>query len=98
MLYVLLFFQSSLTTPRWLSPAVVHSISLRSRTGWFQGVVFDALYKSVKNGTETRKSLEYNGCKTYRGDLERELKETNDQVIWRAGKTVRTLRPDAKPE
>jgi len=56
------------------------------------------LYKSVKDGTETRKSLEFNGRKTYREDLERELKEVNDQEMWRAGKTVRALRPDAKPE
>jgi len=60
--------------------------------------VFEALYKSVKDGTETRKALEFNGRKTYREDLERELKEINDQEIWRAGKTVRALRPDAKPE
>jgi len=58
--------------------------------------VFEKLYESVKNGTETRKSLEFNGRSTYRKDLERELKEINDQEIWRAGKTVRALRPDAK--
>jgi ketol-acid reductoisomerase len=52
----------------------------------------------VKNGTETRKSLEFNGRKTYRQDLERELKEIDNQEIWRAGKTVRALRPDAKKE
>lgn len=60
--------------------------------------VFEKLYESVKNGTETRKSLEFNGRKTYRQDLERELKEIDDQEIWRAGKTVRALRPDAKKE
>ena len=58
--------------------------------------VFEALYKSVKDGTETRKALEFNGRMTYREDLERELKEIKDQEIWRAGKTVRALRPDAK--
>jgi hypothetical protein len=47
--------------------------------------IFEQLYESVKNGTETRKSLEYNGRKTYREDLARELKEINDQEIWRAG-------------
>lgn len=60
--------------------------------------MFEALYKSVKDGTETRKALEFNGRSTYREDLERELKEINDQEIWRAGKTVRALRPDSKPE
>ncbi|KAF9484365.1 ketol-acid reductoisomerase [Pholiota conissans] len=60
--------------------------------------VFEALYKSVKDGTETRKSLEYNGRATYREDLQKELDEINNQEIWRAGKVVRSLRPDYKPE
>lgn len=47
--------------------------------------VFEKLYESVKNGTETRKSLEYNGRSTYREDLAKELAEINDQEIWRAG-------------
>jgi len=58
--------------------------------------VFEKLYKSVRNGTETRKALEFNGRSTYRQDLARELKEIDDQEIWRAGKTVRSLRPDYK--
>ncbi|KZT29664.1 ketol-acid reductoisomerase, partial [Neolentinus lepideus HHB14362 ss-1] len=58
--------------------------------------IFEKLYESVKNGTETRKSLEFNGRKTYREDLARELKEIDDQEIWRAGKVVRSLRPDYK--
>ena len=81
--------------------------------------IFEQLYESVKNGTETRKSLEFNGRSTYRQDLAKELKEIDDQEIWRAGeclsatlaqllgfnwlhgaigKTVRSLRPDYKPE
>ena len=59
--------------------------------------VFEKLYKSVRDGTETRKALEFNGRNTYRQDLARELKEIDDQEIWRAGKTVRSLRPDYKP-
>jgi ketol-acid reductoisomerase len=59
--------------------------------------VFEKLYKSVRDGTETRKALEFNGRSTYREDLARELKEIDDQEIWRAGKTVRSLRPDYKP-
>ncbi|PSS05506.1 hypothetical protein PHLCEN_2v3788 [Hermanssonia centrifuga] len=47
--------------------------------------VFEKLYESVKNGTETRKSLEFNGRDTYRSDLAKELKEIDDQEIWRAG-------------
>jgi len=58
--------------------------------------VFEALYKSVRDGTETRKSLEFNNRKTYRQDLEKELAEIDSQEIWRAGKTVRSLRPDYK--
>ncbi|KAJ7914879.1 ketol-acid reductoisomerase [Mycena leptocephala] len=60
--------------------------------------IFEQLYESVRNGTETRKSLEFNGRSTYREDLAKELKEINDQEIWRAGKVVRSLRPDYKPE
>ncbi|KAJ7454827.1 6-phosphogluconate dehydrogenase [Mycena latifolia] len=60
--------------------------------------IFEQLYESVRNGTETRKSLEFNGRSTYREDLAKELKEIDDQEIWRAGKTVRSLRPDYKPE
>ncbi|KAJ3739600.1 hypothetical protein DFH05DRAFT_1513970 [Lentinula detonsa] len=60
--------------------------------------IFEQLYESVRNGTETRKSLEYNGRPTYRKDLAAELEIINNQEIWRAGKTVRSLRPDYKPE
>jgi ketol-acid reductoisomerase len=54
--------------------------------------VFEALYKSVKDGSETRRSLEFNSRKTYRADLQKELDEIDNQEIWRAGKTVRRLR------
>jgi len=57
--------------------------------------VFEELYKSVKDGTETRRSLEFNNRKTYRQDLEKELAEIDAQEIWRAGHTVRKLRPDS---
>ncbi|KZT06027.1 acetohydroxyacid reductoisomerase [Laetiporus sulphureus 93-53] len=56
--------------------------------------VFERLYESVRNGTETRRSLEFNGRKTYREDLAKELAEIDNQEIWRAGKVVRSLRPD----
>ncbi|KAI0716892.1 ketol-acid reductoisomerase [Earliella scabrosa] len=56
--------------------------------------VFERLYESVKNGSETRRSLEFNGRSTYREDLAKELKEIDEQEIWRAGKVVRSLRPD----
>ncbi|KAK8843336.1 ketol-acid reductoisomerase, mitochondrial [Kwoniella newhampshirensis] len=60
--------------------------------------VFEALYKSVKDGSETRRSLEFNSRKTYREDLQKELDEIDNQEIWRAGKTVRALRPDANKD
>ncbi|KIY46908.1 ketol-acid reductoisomerase [Fistulina hepatica ATCC 64428] len=60
--------------------------------------IFERLYESVRNGTETRKALEFNGRKTYREDLARELEEINNQEIWRAGHTVRSLRPDYRPD
>ncbi|KAF8348893.1 6-phosphogluconate dehydrogenase [Amanita rubescens] len=60
--------------------------------------IFEKLYESVKNGTETRKSLDFNGRPTYRQDLAKELAEIDNQEIWRAGKVVRSLRPDYKPD
>jgi hypothetical protein len=54
--------------------------------------VFEALYKSVRDGSETRRSLEFNSRKTYREDLQKELDVIDNQEIWRAGKTVRRLR------
>ena len=47
--------------------------------------IFEQLYESVRNGTETRKSLEFNGRSTYRKDLARELDIINNQEIWQAG-------------
>ena len=47
--------------------------------------IFEKLYESVRNGTETRKSLEFNGRSTYREDLAKELEVINNQEMWRAG-------------
>jgi ketol-acid reductoisomerase len=58
--------------------------------------VFEALYKSVRDGSETRRSLEFNSRKTYREDFQKELDEIDNQEIWRAGKTVRALRPEVQ--
>lgn len=54
--------------------------------------VFEALYKSVRDGSETRRSLEFNNRKNYREEYAKELSEIDQQEIWRAGKTVRALR------
>lgn len=52
--------------------------------------VFEKLYESVKNGTETRKALEFNGRPTYRQDLAKELREVDEQEIWRVGMALMT--------
>jgi ketol-acid reductoisomerase len=56
--------------------------------------VFDDLYTSVENGSETKRSLEYNSQPDYREKYNEELKEIDDLEIWRAGKAVRGLRPE----
>ncbi|KHJ31430.1 putative ketol-acid reductoisomerase [Erysiphe necator] len=56
--------------------------------------VFDELYDSVESGKETERSLAYNSQKDYREKYEQEMKEIRELEIWRAGKTVRSLRPE----
>ncbi|KAI5956748.1 ILV5 [Candida jiufengensis] len=56
--------------------------------------VFEDLYESVKNGTETQRSLDFNSQVDYRDRLEEELKTIRDMEIWRVGKEVRKLRPE----
>lgn len=56
--------------------------------------VFEALYHSVKTGEETRRTLEVNSRPDYREQLEKELAEIRDSEMWRAGKVVRSLRPE----
>ncbi|KAI8966951.1 ketol-acid reductoisomerase [Mycotypha africana] len=56
--------------------------------------VFEQLYKSVRDGSETARSLDRNSQPDYREKLEEELKEIRESEIWRAGKTVRQLRPE----
>jgi len=51
--------------------------------------VFNDLYDSVKDGSETKRSLEYNSQPDYREKYEKELQEIRDLEIWRAGKAVR---------
>lgn len=56
--------------------------------------LFNELYDSVKSGVETQRSLEYNSQPDYRERLEKELEEIRNLEIWRAGKAVRSLRPE----
>jgi ketol-acid reductoisomerase len=56
--------------------------------------VFNQLYESVINGTETRITLERNSAPDYRERLEEELAVIHDSEMWRAGAAVRGLRPE----
>jgi ketol-acid reductoisomerase len=56
--------------------------------------VFNQLYDSVKTGEETKRSLEYNSQPDYRQRYEAEMEEIRNLEIWRAGKSVRALRPE----
>ena len=56
--------------------------------------VFEDLYASVKNGSETRRVLDTCSAADYRQKLEAELKEIEELEMWRAGETVRSLRPE----
>ncbi|SMN22649.1 similar to Saccharomyces cerevisiae YLR355C ILV5 Bifunctional acetohydroxyacid reductoisomerase and mtDNA binding protein [Maudiozyma saulgeensis] len=56
--------------------------------------VFQDLYASVKNGSETKRSLEFNSQPDYREKLEGELETIRSMEIWKVGKEVRKLRPE----
>lgn len=56
--------------------------------------VFNELYDSVINGSETKRSLEFNSQKDYREKFEQELQEIRNLEIWKVGKEVRKLRPE----
>jgi ketol-acid reductoisomerase len=51
--------------------------------------LFNELYDSVRDGTETQRSLDYNSQKDYREKYEKEMEEIRSLEIWRAGKAVR---------
>lgn len=51
--------------------------------------VFNDLYDSVRDGTETKRSLEYNSRPDYRQAYQQEMDEIAGLEIWRAGKAVR---------
>ena len=57
--------------------------------------LFDELYESVSSGNEARIVIETCSADDYRDRLEKELAELADEEIWRAGKQVRSLRPEA---
>jgi len=56
--------------------------------------VFEALYQSVKDGHETARVLSTCSAPDYREKLEAELKIMREQEMWKAGSSVRSLRPE----
>jgi ketol-acid reductoisomerase len=55
--------------------------------------LFDSLYELVATGEETRIVLEKSKAPDYRQKLAEELEEMGNSEMWRAGATVRSLRP-----
>jgi ketol-acid reductoisomerase len=58
--------------------------------------VFEELYDSVASGNEAQLSIDSNSKEDYRVKLEAELAELRESEMWRAGRTVRSLRPQNK--
>eukprot|EP00468_Gymnochlora_sp_CCMP2014_P011585 CAMPEP_0167752968 /NCGR_PEP_ID=MMETSP0110_2-20121227/7441_1 /TAXON_ID=629695 /ORGANISM="Gymnochlora sp., Strain CCMP2014" /LENGTH=343 /DNA_ID=CAMNT_0007638659 /DNA_START=205 /DNA_END=1236 /DNA_ORIENTATION=+ len=56
--------------------------------------VFEELYAAVVDGSETKRSLDKNSQPDYHESLQKELKEYQDSEMWKAGVTVRSLRPE----
>ena len=56
--------------------------------------VFEELYDSVATGNEAQLSIDSNSKVDYREKLEAELEELRESEMWRAGRTVRSLRPE----
>ena len=58
--------------------------------------LFEDLYKSVVSGEETRIVLEANKAPDYRERLQKELDEMRLSEMWKAGASVRSLRPERR--
>jgi len=70
--------------------------ALRWRNRFREGAkpLFDSLYELVVSGEETRIVLERSAEPDYRQKLAEELKAMGNSEMWRAGTTVRSLRPE----
>ena len=55
--------------------------------------VFEDLYESVANGTETARVLDVNSKPDYKEKLRAELDQIKNSEMWKAGAAVRSLRP-----
>lgn len=56
--------------------------------------LFEELYDNVAKGNEAQRSIDSNSKPDYREKLEAELAELRESEMWKAGKTVRSLRPE----
>lgn len=56
--------------------------------------VIEQLYRSVKDGHEAQVSIDSNSKPDYREGLNKELEAMRNKEMWRAGATVRQLRPE----
>lgn len=56
--------------------------------------LFEELYDNVAAGNEAQRSIDSNSKPDYRENLEVELTELRESEMWKAGKTVRSLRPE----
>lgn len=56
--------------------------------------VFNELYNEVAAGNEAQRSIDLNSLPDYRVKLDAELTELRESEMWRAGATVRQLRPE----
>jgi ketol-acid reductoisomerase len=74
--------------------------ALRWRTRFRDGTkpLFDSLYDLVAAGEETRIVLERSREPDYRQKLADELKAMGNSEMWRAGATVRSLRPEKQKQ
>jgi ketol-acid reductoisomerase len=73
--------------------ARIGALRWRSRFREATQPVFDSLYELVEAGEETRIVLEKSKDPDYRQKLAEELKQMGSSEMWRAGETVRSLRP-----
>jgi ketol-acid reductoisomerase len=56
--------------------------------------VFNKLYKSVASGKETEIVLKANSAPNYKAKLDKELSAMRNSEMWKAGASVRSLRPE----
>ncbi|MCW4034973.1 MAG: ketol-acid reductoisomerase [Candidatus Bathyarchaeota archaeon] len=57
--------------------------------------LFDSLYELVASGEEVKIVLEKSKEPDFKQKLDKQLEEMGDSELWKAGKTVRSLRPDS---